>query len=100
MPLFTLHPLRKRHMPVRRALNPQTNQPIPMNSQTLQGKLTYVGIVLSAVGALGNLFGWSIPADEVKGMISWVQAHWDDLSQFAGLVTAAYGRLRINWRKP
>jgi adenosine kinase len=23
----------------------------------------------------------------------------DDLMQFAGLVTAAYGRLRINWRK-
>jgi hypothetical protein len=32
-------------------------------------------------------------------MVTWVQAHWDDLMQFAGLATAAYGRLRINWRK-
>jgi hypothetical protein len=39
-------------------------------TQTLQGKLTYAGIVISAVGA-----------------------------EFGGLATAAYGRLRINWRK-
>lgn len=68
--------------------------------QTLQGKLTYIGVLISTAGAIGNLFGWEIPADEVKGMITWTQAHWDDLAQFAGLLTAAYGRLRINWRKP
>lgn len=96
---FTIHPLRKRPMPVRRAHDSTTNQPIPMNSQTLQGKLTYLGILISALGAAGNLLGWTIPTDEVKGMISWVQANWDDIAQFAGLVTAAYGRLRINWRK-
>lgn len=96
---FTFHPLRKRPVPVRRAHEPTTNHPMSMNSQTLQGKLTYIGILLSAAGAAGKLFGWEIPTEEVKGMISWAQANWDDLAQFVGLATAAYGRLRINWRK-
>ena len=94
------HLLRRRRVQPRRALDPETNLPIPMNTkQSLQGRLTYVGILISAVGALGNLSGWHVPADEVRGMVAWVQAHWDDLMQFAGLATAAYGRLRINWRK-
>ena len=90
---------RRRHRP-KRALDPETNLPIPMNkTQSLQGRLTYVGIQISSIGALGNVLGWHVPTDEVRGMVTWVQAHWDDLMQFAGLATAAYGRLRINWRK-
>ena len=92
--------LRRRRLKAKRALDPETNLPIPMNTkQSLQGRLTYVGILLSAAGALGNLFGWHVPTDEVKDMVSWIQGHWDDLVQFTGLATAAYGRLRINWRK-
>ena len=68
--------------------------------QTLQGKLTYIGVLISAAGAVGNLFGWEIPADEVKGMITWTQAHWDDLAQFAGLITAAYGLSLIHISEP
>ena len=67
--------------------------------QFLQGKLTYLGIAISGLGALGSLFGFSVPADEVKGLIGWFQANWDSLSEFAGLAVAAYGRIRINWRK-
>lgn len=99
MPTLLTTLFRHRHPQVRRALDPETDLPIPMKTQTLQGKLTYLGILLSGVGALGNLFGWDIPADEVKSMLSWTQAHWDDLAQFAGLAAAAYGRLRLNWRK-
>lgn len=99
MPTLLTSLFRRREPTVRRALDPETGLPFPMKTQTLQGKLTYLGILLSGVGALGNLFGWEIPADEVKGMLSWTQAHWDDLSQFLGLATAAYGRLRLNWRK-
>jgi hypothetical protein len=69
------------------------------NKQFLQGKLTYIGIVISGLGALGSLFGFSVPTDEVKGIISWVQSHWDSIAEFIGLVVAAYGRIRINWRK-
>ena len=68
---------------MRRALDPDTGLPIPMKPQTLQGKLTYLGILISGVGALGNLFGWELPADEVKGMISWTQAHCPMVSHFS-----------------
>ena len=68
-------------------------------SQTLQGKLTYAGIVISAVGALGRLFGLHLPTDEAQGMVAIAAANWDTIAEFGGLATAAYGRLRINWRK-
>lgn len=67
--------------------------------QTLQGKLTYIGIVISVAGALGRLFGLHLPTEEVQGMLSWIAANWDALAEFGGLATAAYGRLRINWRR-
>ena len=68
--------------------------------QTLQGKLTYAGIFISALGAIGRLFGLHLPTNEAQGMVDLVAANWDTLAQFGGLATAAYGRLRINWRKP
>ena len=68
-------------------------------TQTLQGKLTYAGIVISAVGALGRLFGLHLPTDEAQGMVAIAAANWDTIAEFGGLATAAYGRLRINWRK-
>ena len=67
--------------------------------QFLQGKLTYLGILLTALGALGNLFGFDVPTNEVKGIVGWFQANWNTLMELVGLVMAAYGRLRINWRK-
>ena len=68
--------------------------------QTLQGKLTYAGIFISALGAIGRLFGLHLPTNEAQGMVDLVAANWDTLAQFGGLATAAYGRMRINWRKP
>ena len=68
-------------------------------NQFLQGKLTFLGIALSGLGAIGSLFGFTVPTDEVKGIIGWLQSSWDSLMEFVGLFVAAYGRLRINWRK-
>ena len=68
--------------------------------QTLQGKLTYAGILISAIGAIGHMFGLHLPTEEAQGMVDWTASNWDSLAQFGGLATAAYGRLRINWRKP
>lgn len=71
-----------------------------MNSkQFLQGKLTYLGILLTALGALGNLFGFDVPTNEVKGIVGWFQANGNTVMELVGLVVAAYGRLRLNWRK-
>ena len=67
--------------------------------QFLQGKLTYLGILLTALSALGHLFGFTVPTEEVKGIIGWFHTNWNTLMELVGLVIAAYGRLRINWRK-
>jgi hypothetical protein len=32
-------------------------------------------------------------------MVAIAAANWDTIAEFGGLATAAYGRLRINWRK-
>ena len=71
----------------------------PGQRQLFQGKLTFLGIAISMMGALGSFFGVSLPVQEVRDIADWFQAHWDTLTQLAGLVMAAYGRLRINWRK-
>jgi len=67
--------------------------------QFLQGKLTYIGILLTALGALGHLFGFTVPTEEVRGIVGWFQANWNSIMELVGLVMAAYGRLRLNWRK-
>ena len=67
--------------------------------QFLQGKLTFLGIAISVVGALSNFFGVPLPVQEIKDIADWFRTHWDTLAELAGLVVAAYGRLRINWRK-
>ena len=69
-------------------------------TQLLQGKLTYAGIVITAIGALGRLFGLHLPTEEAQGMVALTAANWDTIAEFGGLATAAYGRLRINRRKP
>ena len=77
-----------------------TRPAVGMNpKQSLQGKLTYAGIAISAVGALGRIFGLHLPTAEAQGMVDLMAANWDTIAQFGGLATAAYGRLRINWRK-
>ena len=81
-----------------RAIDPDTGKPFPMPKQSLKGKLTYIGLIVSASGAVGKLFGWEIPVDEVQGMLGWLAVNWDTLAQFIGLATAAYGRARLNWR--
>lgn len=86
---------------VRRALDPDTGLPIPMkrDRQWLQGKLTYLSLVVSALGAVGKLFGWELPTNEAQDMLTWLGANWDDLAQFVGLAGAAYGKLRAEKRR-
>lgn len=92
---------------VRRALDPSTGQPIPHAFETksaeakqfLQGKMTFIGLLLTLAGTLGKLFGWEVPAAEVNGFLAWLLASWDSLTQGIGLIIAFYGRLRQNWRE-
>ena len=82
----------------RRALDPETGAPLP-RKQFLEGRLTYISLAITGAGALARLFGWVLPAEEINGILSWVAAHYDELLSVAGLLGAAWGRLRINWRQ-
>jgi hypothetical protein len=66
--------------------------------QILPGKLTYISIAVSAIGFLGQRFGLVLPQDEIKGIATLLMANWDAIAQVGGLVGAAYGKLRANWR--
>lgn len=66
--------------------------------QFLQGRLTYLGVLLTAAGTVGKLFGWYVPVDEVKSAIEFVQAQWPVVMEFVGMLTTIYGRLRIGKR--
>lgn len=66
--------------------------------QFLQGRLTYLGVLLTAAGTVGKLFGWYVPVDEITSAIDFVQAQWPVVMEFVGMVTTIYGRLRIGKR--
>lgn len=63
--------------------------------QFLQGRLTYIGVLLTAAGTVGKLFGWNVPVDEIRSAIDFLQAQWPTVLEFAGMLTTIYGRFRI-----
>jgi hypothetical protein len=71
----------------------------PPSGQFLKGKLTFIGIGISALGALSKVFGVPVPVSEIRDIVGWFQANSGTISELAGLIVAAYGRLRITWRK-
>lgn len=91
-------PTRRQQPETRRALDPETGAPLP-RKQFLEGKLTYISLAITGAGAMARLFGWVLPAEEINGILSWIAAHYDELLSVIGLFGAAWGRLRINWRK-
>lgn len=68
-----------------------------MNKLILKGKMTYIGILISAAGAAGKLMGVDVPTDQINSMLDMLVANWDTVAQFCGLLIAAYGRLRASW---
>lgn len=89
--------------PVRRALDPETGEPIPVErKQVLQGYLTKLGTVITIIGLAAKLFGFSeaFPEAEITGLLGLIDVNLDDLITAFGLLTAGYGKLRRRWRKP
>lgn len=68
-----------------------------MNKLLIKGKMTYIGILISAAGAAGKLVGVDVPTDNINSMLDMLMANWDTIAQFGGLLIAAYGRLRASW---
>lgn len=84
---------------VRRALDVDSGKPIPVSKkQILEGKMTFIGLALTAAGAIGKMFGFDLPTTEVQTWLDWLLSNWDSLANGIGLLIAAYGRLRMNWR--
>lgn len=73
---------------------------LPPKPQFLQGKMTFLGLALAALGMFGKRHGIEIPAQETGDFITWLSANWEMLSAGIGILLAAYGRVRLNWRKP
>jgi hypothetical protein len=77
---------------------PRTPLPLMPKPQFLQGHLTALSLLISAIGTIASAFGLHLPASEINGLLTWLAANWDSITQGAGLILAAYGQLRRNWR--
>ena len=86
---------------IKRALDPDTGKPVPYASskQWLQGKVTYIGILLTTIGGMARLVGWHLPTDEIRSGLDWALANWDTIAQGVGIIVSVIGRLRIEWRR-
>jgi hypothetical protein len=73
-------------------------QPVYDKPSWLDGKRTYIGLVISTAGLIGSRFRVDVPAEEINGILDLVNVHWDILAQFAGLVVAAWGRMKASQR--
>jgi len=70
-----------------------------VKNQKLQGKLTYVSLGITALAALFQVWGKSFPEEEVSALVEVATGAWPTLVEAGGLIMAAYGRLRREWRQ-
>jgi len=59
----------------------------------LDGKKTYISLLVAAAGLVAGRFGIDLPKQEVNGIIEIVRLNWEDITVLAGLVAAAWARL-------
>lgn len=68
--------------------------PIYEKPKFLDGKMTFLGLGIVALGMLGKRFGITVPTAEVQGFFTWLGANWDAMAEGVGWLVAAYGKLR------
>lgn len=73
-------------------------EPVYDKPSWLDGKRTFIGLAISAAGLLGSRFQVDVPTEEVNGIVDAVSANWDLFAQLAGLVVAAWGRVKASKR--
>lgn len=79
---------------------PEVRRAIPVfdRPKWLDGKRTYLGLILTTAGMLGKRFGWVLPVEEANGILDLIAANWDVIAEIAGLAFAAYGRFMTSAR--
>lgn len=73
-------------------------QPVYDKPSWLDGKRTYIGLVIATAGLLGERFRVDVPTHEINGALDLLAANWDVFAQFAGLLVAAWGRVKASKR--
>ncbi len=79
-------------------LETQRAQPVYDKPSILDGKRTYIGLFLTALGLIGSRFHVDVPTEEINGLLDLVSANWDLLAQIAGLLVAMWGRIKASKR--
>lgn len=79
-------------------LETQRAQPVYDKPSWLDGRRTYIGLVISTAGLIGSRFQVDVPTDEVNGALDLLSANWDVFAQFIGLLVAAWGRVNVSKR--
>ena len=82
------------------ANEPETRvaQPVYDKPSWLDGKRTFIGLALTALGTIANMFQVDVPTEEINGALDIVSLHWDVFAQLIGLVVAAWGRVKASKR--
>jgi len=79
-------------------LETQRAQPVYDRPSWLDGKRTYIGLIIATAGLLGERFRVDVPTHEINGALDLLAANWDVFAQFAGLIMAAWGRVKVSKR--
>lgn len=80
---------------VRRALDPSTDQPVPVGKarRWYDGKKTYFGIALALLPTLLKIFGIDLGKEELAGLVDQGVVTADAVIALIGSALAIYGRI-------
>lgn len=81
-----------------REIEARVAQPAFSRPSWLDGKRTFLGLALSAAGLIGERCGLTVPKDEINDFLDLIGANWDVIAQAAGLLVAAWGRIKASKR--
>lgn len=64
-----------------------------VKGEFLQGRKTYISILVALSGLVAGRLGVDLPKQEINGIIEIIRLNWQDITVFAGLIAAAWSRL-------
>ena len=65
---------------------------------------TIWGLIIALVGIIANKFNVPVDKAELRGLLGFLEAHWEDILEVVGILLAAWGRFRaafpLSFRAP